>query len=481
MIGGGTTRQEEDLGMLNRNRARHGSGTSWVVVVGGVLALTALAALGWVVFKIVVAPEPTVRLVEPFTTIGRTRVVRVAAADEVGLKSFKVTLEQGGQAHVLLDETYDPPRPEASFEWSPAQETRFKLQEGKGTLAAEVRNASWGGFFRGRHAGLTQEFTARLTPPRVEALTTQHYVNQGGCDVIVYRVTPAGAESGVVVGDVFFRGYPMPGATEPGVHFAIFGLPYNLPPDTPMKLRARDDAGNETLSSFWLKVFPKTFRRREIPVDDRFLDKVVPEILSQSSEVRDQGDKVKSYLAINRDLRKANNARLAQLAAQSKQEFLWKEPFRQLGGSQVEAQFADHRTYTYGGREIDRQDHLGFDLATTSQAPITASNRGVVVLAAYFGIYGNTVVLDHGYGILSLYGHMSSIAVKEGALVERGQELGRSGATGLAGGDHLHFTIVNQDQQVDPREWWDPHWIEDRLVAKLKQFGSTAGPAGATE
>jgi murein DD-endopeptidase MepM/ murein hydrolase activator NlpD len=424
-----------------------------------------------VLVKVLFAPEPEVRFAEPFQVIGRNRTVRLAASDEVGLRSFKVVLEQGGKEQVLLDETYDPPRPQASFEWTPARDERVKLQEGQGTLKAQVRNASWGGFFRGREHSVAQEFTARLTPPRLEALTTQHYVNQGGCDVIVYRATPAGVESGVVVGDVFFRGYPLPGATEPGLSFAIFGLPYDLPASTPMRLRARDDAGNESLSSFWVKVFPKTFRSREIPLDDAFLDKVVPEILSQSTEVRDQGDKVKSYLAINRDLRQANNAKLSELAAQSKQEFLWSEPFKQLGNSQVEAQFADHRTYTYGGREIDKQDHLGFDLATTSHASITASNRGQVVLAQYFGIYGNTVVIDHGYGILSLYGHLSSIGVQAGAMVERGQEIGRSGATGLAGGDHLHFTVIDQDVQVDAREWWDPHWIEDRIMRKLQEVG----------
>ena len=465
--------------MLPRNRVRReGTGAARRAALIA-LAVAVVVGLGWVGVKVLLAPEPDVRFVEPFQVIGRNRTIRLAASDKVGLRTFKVVLEQGGREQVLLDEAYDPPRPQAAFEWTPAADKKVRLQEGKGTLKAEVRNASWGGFFRGRHHAVAQEFTARLTPPRIEALTTQHYVNQGGCDVIVYRVTPAGAESGVQVGDVFFRGYPLPGASEPGLHFAIFGLPYDKPASTPMKLRARDEAGNESLSSFWLKVFPKTFRSRDIPIDDAFLDKVVPEILSQSSEVRDQGDKVKNYLAINRDLRRANNARLAELAAQSKQEFLWSEPFKQLGNSQVEAQFADHRTYVYGGEKIDTQDHLGFDLATTSHAPITASNRGVVVLAQYFGIYGNTVVIDHGYGILSLYGHLSSIAVQPGATVERGQEIGRSGATGLAGGDHLHFTVVNQDVQVDAREWWDPHWIEDRLASKLKQFGSTAGPARA--
>jgi murein DD-endopeptidase MepM/ murein hydrolase activator NlpD len=465
--------------MLYRKQATRGSRFSPGLVAGAILGLAAVGGILYVGSRMLFAPKPELRLVEPFEVVGQKRTLRLAAADPSGLRAFKVSIEQDGQAQVVLDEAYEPARAEAKLEWSPAAEKRFRLKEGKGVLRAEVRNGSWGNFFRGRTAELTQEFTVRLTPPRMEALSTQHYVNQGGADMIVYKVHPPTAESGVVAGPYFFRGFPLPGAKEPGTHFAIFALPYDQAANTPLKLRARDEAGNEVLSSFWVKVFPKKFRSREIPLDDAFLNKVVPEILSQSREVSDQGDTLKSYLAINRDLRKANNARLAELAAQSKQEFLWREPFKQLGNSQVEAQFADHRTYTYGGRDVDKQDHLGFDLATTSHAPITASNRGVVVLAEYFGIYGNTVVIDHGYGLLSLYGHLSSIGVEKGATVERGQEIGRSGATGLAGGDHLHFTMVLQDAQVDAKEWWDPHWIEDRLAAKLRQFGNGAGPGAA--
>ena len=138
-----------------------------------------------------------------------------------------------------------------------------------------------------------------------------------------------------------------------------------------------------------------------------------------------------------------------------------------MRNAKVMSDFADHRTYLYQGREVDQQDHLGFDLASTRGAEIQAANHGFVALARYFGIYGNAVVIDHGYGLMSLYGHLSSINVAEGQEVQRGDVLGRSGATGLAGGDHLHFTMLLQGLPVDPREWWDGHWIQDRLVLKL--------------
>ena len=148
---------------------------------------------------------------------------------------------------------------------------------------------------------------------------------------------------------------------------------------------------------------------------------------------------------------------------------LWKGPFVQLGNSQVEASFADHRTYLYKGKEIDQQVHLGFDLAVTSAIPVLAANDGKVLAASWLGIYGNCVILDHGMGIASLYGHLSSIDVKVGDLVAKGQTLGRSGMTGLAGGDHLHFTMLVGGRPANPVDWWDPHWIRDRIDRKLEE------------
>ena len=140
------------------------------------------------------------------------------------------------------------------------------------------------------------------------------------------------------------------------------------------------------------------------------------------------------------------------------------------------------KTKSDDGKEIDRQDHLGYDLATVAHAPVAASNDGVTIMAQYFGIYGNTIVVDHGYGLLSLYGHLSTFNVKEDDPVhpvKRGQTIAQSGETGLAGGDHLHFSMILQGTQVDAREWWDPHWIHDRIQAKLEEFGQ-AGAAQRT-
>lgn len=311
------------------------------------LLAVAAVVLGvlFVLFRMVFAAKPVVALGAPFKLVGRNAPLLVDVKDaKHGVKALRISVEQGDKEQVLLDAHYDPPKPDVHFRWTPSQDKTLRLAEGPGRLKIRARNASWGGFFRGQAASIDQPFTARLVPPRVEVLTTQHYVNQGGCDMVVYRVSPGTIESGVVAGPAFFRGFPLPGAKDPRVRFAVFAYPYDAPAGTPVRVRARDEAANEVLANFHLKVDRKAFRSRSLPLDDAFLDKVVPEIMSQSPSVQDQGDVLKNYLAINRDLRKANNAQLAEMASRSQERFLWTRPFQQLGNSKVEASFADHRT-----------------------------------------------------------------------------------------------------------------------------------------
>ena len=172
---------------------------------------------------------------------------------------------------------------------------------------------------------------------------------------------------------------------------------------------------------------------------------MVPSILQGSPQLKVSApadDLLQSFLAINNDLRRMNNETISSFSRKTAPNILWEGAFEPLGGSQVESSFADFRTYTYGGKEVDRQVHLGFDLAKTANAPVMAGNHGKVLFAEELGIYGNTVIVDHGMGVQSLYAHLSSFAVREGEDVKKGQRLGASGQTGLAGGDHLHFSML---------------------------------------
>jgi murein DD-endopeptidase MepM/ murein hydrolase activator NlpD len=312
-------------------------------------------------------------------------------------------------------------------------------------------------------------------PPQVGVASQFHYINHGGSEMIVYRVRPADVDSGVRVGEYEYPGYPATGAgleaADPGLRVAFFALQWDQDVKTPISLYARDEVGNEARASFDYRVFPKNFRASRIELNDRFLQKVVPEILYNTPElkVENPSDLLASYLRINNDLRRENNARIAAMAHGTTPEILWQGPFKQLTNTAVEAGFADQRSYIYNGEVVDRQVHLGFDLASTTNAPVRAANSGRVVHADWLGIYGNCVVLDHGMGLQSLYAHLSAMEVDVGDTVDKDARLGLSGETGLAGGDHLHFTMLLGGHAVTPIDWWSQQWIEDRITRKLRQ------------
>jgi murein DD-endopeptidase MepM/ murein hydrolase activator NlpD len=307
-------------------------------------------------------------------------------------------------------------------------------------------------------------------PPQVVADGVQHYINQGGSELVTFTPSGAWTEAGVKVGDYTFRSFPLP--NHPGQYFSLFALSWQLPINTPIYVYASNPSGAMAKASFWYRVFPRKFRKSTIALETMNLDRMVNGI---DPDHKIQGDPVQRFVYINSEMRKVNNKTLADLRFQTEPKFLWTGAFLPMVDSTVESRFADDRTYTWKGKKVDQQTHLGFDLAKLAHSPIPASNDGKVVWAENLGIYGNCVVIDHGFGLQSIYGHMSEFLVRKGDLVKKGQIIGKTGFTGLAGGDHLHFTMQVDGVQVNAVEWWDPHWVRDRILSKMGQEMSDAG------
>jgi murein DD-endopeptidase MepM/ murein hydrolase activator NlpD len=459
--------------------------------------LLKLLVLVFVVFVIVLGglatfrtgAIPTLTLTPEVPGLGRKTPVRVTAAvSGRGLSRVRLEVVQEDHVHVVAEKVYVP-RPAWAF-WGPLTERAEiraevgadnvpGLKPGEAVLRAVAdRAGTW--LLHPRAVVQERKVPVRLSPPALSVASAQHYVAQGGAEAVVYRVGASSVRDGVRAGEWFFPGYPLPGGG-PEDRLALFAVPYDLGDGTTARLVAEDDVENQAEVTFIDKFFAKPFGKDRITVDDAFMSKVVPEIRAKTPDLSDRGSLLENYLVINREVREQNAKSLVELAGQSNPHFLWKEVFLPMPNGKVMSAFADRRTYLYEGKEVDRQFHLGFDLASVQRAPVPAGNAGIVVLARYFGIYGNAVVVDHGYGLMSLYAHLSSIEPVVGQEVARGQTLGQTGATGLAGGDHLHFTTLLQGLPVNPNEWWDAHWIEDRLVRKLGAalpFTPPSGPEG---
>jgi murein DD-endopeptidase MepM/ murein hydrolase activator NlpD len=449
----------------------------------GLIVLLALA-VGGVFWYAGHQPGPAIEIAKPVKYVGRSTPLEVTVtAPGATLSSLQIVFEQNGKQTRLFSldqpasgdvktEAADRVRVTKTID----RETVPDLKSGAARIVVTaVRPVVHG--LRKRDSTVTRDVQVRLERPTIAVLSTKHYVNLGGSEMVVYRAAPADVESGVQVGDLTYPGYPASGAkmegvqiTDPAVKIAFFALRFDQDVNVPMFAFARDEAGNTTRAEFDHLTFTKPFKHSRIDLDDKFLDRVVPSILDTTNEINPKGDTIDKFLAINGDLRRRNAEKIASLAKQSAPEMVWGGVvFHPFGNTAVEAAFADQRTYVYKGKEVDRQVHLGFDLAKVVNSPIVAANKGKVLYAAPLGIYGNCVIIDHGMGVQSLYAHMSSIGVEVGQAVEKEQQIGISGMTGLAGGDHLHFTMLVNGQMVNPVEWWDQHWIQDRILRKLHE------------
>ena len=458
------------------------------------LVFLALIAAGAAYYVAGRGAPPVITIEQPQKVIGQTGNLAVTIGTPGGrVSSLTIALEQNGQTTTLLGlegSTLLKAQGAAESQGDSGAMTQTgpdtiqftrpigkqslpAIQQGTARITVSVSRPSFLDL-RTLSSTASKDFEVRLVPPQLTVLSTKHYVNLGGSELIVYRASPADVVSGVRVGDIEYTGFPLGGA-DPALKVAFFALLPDQDLKTPITAFARDEAGNQTTASFVDDVFSKPLKRSRIPIDDAFINKTVPDIIAHSPELKmagPSGDLLADFLKVNGELRRMNAATIAAFAKQTAATKLWQAPFLQLGNSQVEAGFADHRTYVYGGKEVDQQVHLGYDLAVTAHVPVASANDGTVLNASWLGIYGNCVIIDHGLGVQSLYGHLQSFDVKVGDHVTRGQIVGRSDSTGLAGGDHVHFTMLVGGQMVNPVEWWDAHWIQDRVDRKLNEAGA---------
>jgi murein DD-endopeptidase MepM/ murein hydrolase activator NlpD len=426
--------------------------------------------------------RPVVELSSDLPGIGSRTIITLAGGEpRRGLSLLVIELIQGDRV-VELERRVFAPLPAWKFWGGQTDETIVEIPVGStvteglinGEAVVRATASGAGTWLRsGPQTIVELRLPVRLTPPSLRVLSRQHYPKQGGSEAVVYLLGDHVARHGVEAGSSFFPGHALPSGG-PGETFALFAVPHDLEPDATIRLIAVDDVGNRSERTFVDRLRPRAIRRDAIELSDAFMSRVAPEIEARTPELDGAGSLVERYLAINSGLRVRNRRAIADLATASQPEFLWRGAFLPMPNGQVMARFADHRTYLYAGDEVDQQDHLGYDLASVQRAPVPAANAGVVVKAEFLGIYGNVVIVDHGYGLMSLYGHLSSLGVATGDAVTRGQTIGHTGATGLAGGDHLHFGIFLHGVATDPVEWFDADWIRNRLVSKLGLGGSPA-------
>lgn len=399
------------------------------------------------------------------------REVTLEFTDEgAGLRSIRAALRHAEGENVLVDERLAGNLASGGGPDTAARHVELKidpvalgLADGEAQLVVAATDWSWRGGFGGNTTELAIPVKIDRTRPVVRIATGLTYVQRGGSGAVAYTVSEPTVRDGVQVGEAFFPGHPSPAV--PGGRVSIYAIPTDAPPKPPVRIVAEDEAGNLTAAGWAVVVRERQLPDANVTLPHGFLEGTVRG-LAEANGI-DTADLQAAFRQINTELRRKNEQQIRDAIANSVPEKLWSGSFDQLANSQVTSRFAEHRSYFVGGSKNSEATHFGYDLASTASAPITAANSGRVIYAGDLGIYGNCVLIDHGLGLTTLYGHLSRIDVAVGDSVSRGQTIGSSGSTGLAGGDHLHFAILVAGTYVEPLEWWDAEWVRTHIEEPL--------------
>lgn len=451
---------------------------------GVVLLIVLLAAVGGVSWLRCEGTAPAIEAPEALLVGAEGRSVALRVSDPgSGVRKIEIRVRHEKGEQLLFESAY-PGNPLTGGAIKPGPDPievtvapkSLGIRDGEAILEVKATDWSWAETWSGNTGLLEIPIRVDLKPPVIAVESGLTYLRRGGAAAVVYSLGEPTSRDGVEVGEVFFPGFPFPVEGEgqapqtpaAGRRFAIFAIPRDAPANPAIRVVGVDEAGNRTAVSWMTRLQERQFPEVRIDLGEAFLSSKVPELASNLGI--DQADPVSTFQKINSEARAASELRIREIVAAPSPQRLWRGPFQQLRDSEVTSLFAEHRTYFVEGKKVSEAIHYGYDLASLARAPVTAANAGRVIFAESLGIYGNSVIVDHGLGVTSLYSHLSQIDVREGDLVEQGQQLGFSGATGLAGGDHLHYAVLVGDTYVDPVEWWDPKWVrehvEDLLATK---------------
>ncbi len=411
--------------------------------------------------------RPVVSLFPDIDAVSLKKEFTVKAEDPgSGIKSVMVTASQGLKKYTVLRRSFDAMQKSVLETFSLE---KAELRGGEFDLQVVVTDGSFFNFGAGNSSRIDKRMTLDMSPPNVRALTPTHYMRQGGVGLVIYTVSKDPERSGVMVGDRFFPGFKQ----DSGVYYCLFAFPRDMEAeDYKPRLYAEDRAGNERTGFFVNMAIKRRFREERVEVTDDFLASCMPAFAGRYPDVRDP---LALFRKVNDDLRRKDEAVLRDLGRKTSPRPLWDGPFVYLRGSSVLGSFGAARSYYFKNEKIDEQYHMGIDLASIPKAAVPAANNGTVIFAGDLGLYGQTVVIDHGLGLQTLYAHLSRIDVRPGEAVTKGQQVGLTGTSGLAFGDHLHFGVLVSGLEVIPIEWWDAKWLEDNVTQKIRRFG---GPPG---
>jgi murein DD-endopeptidase MepM/ murein hydrolase activator NlpD len=334
------------------------------------------------------------------------------------------------------------------------------------TLSVEVRDKSLWNFGRGNSSKKSAKIIVDITPPKISIVANSPSIIRGGSGLVIFKATDEHFKDAFV--EVSGHKFKPIKYKKDGYFATLVAWDFRKR-EFIAKVVATDTAGNQAEIKIPFEPIMKRYKKSWIRLSDRFLDGKIAQIAETDPKISKIKDRLKRFKAVNEDMRISNEKLIHRYAKRvTPVNFSrWRHlrAFYPLKNAKRVADFGDERHYYYGDKsnEVSLSYHLGYDLASIKNDSIYSSNSGVVEFANYNGIYGRMPLIDHGFGLYTIYGHCSRILASRGDRVRAKETIAKTGVSGLALGDHLHFGILVQGIEVLPMDWMKSNWIKSHI------------------
>ncbi len=447
-----------------------GSSSLWIII------LLAFIGAGAFIYtsKSFERNVPTVDVAN-FIYWNRKDPLKIKVTDESPLKSYDVQISDGVNTITVANELLLENTNEKVIEINyPKKAVNGVLLDPRATnlkLIIKATDKSNWNFLQGNR--LVKVITVKVDykRPNVNILSNSYSITRGGSALVVFQVKDDALKSFFVeAGGRFFKAQPY---KKEGYYATLIAWPFNKENFT-ANIHAEDMAGNKRIVNIPLYLLGKKYRTSTIQAKDKFIDGKISDLIATEPKYSTIENRLEKLKAVNETMRLENEEHIHALAKNVSDEMIdsWKiKKFYPLKNAAKVASFGDHRYYYYETKDnvVSESYHVGLDMASTKMASVVSSNAGVVVNDEDNGIYGNMPMIDHGLGLYTLYGHCSTILVRKGDHISAGTVIAKTGKSGLALGDHLHFGILVQGVEVRPEEWMDRKWIRDNVDKVFKE------------
>lgn len=389
--------------------------------------------------------------------------------DNAGLKSYEVVLNNLSSSLILTHKDIIKPQTKEILALNiPASSMTIKNL----VMTINVTDTSKWNFLRGNMTSKDIKLIIDNQAPAVEILANSYGITQGGSALVVFKANDNNMKEIYVATP--YNKFKVTPYKKAGYYATLVSWPFSVN-EFSAKIVAIDKASNNTMVHIPFYIKNKKYATSYIQATDMLIDGKVAAIVSKDSRLSDMASKLEKFAGVNEGVRAENEHLISSVGAVIATDMItdWKIfPFYPLKNGAKVASYGDLRHYYYDTKTkaiISTSDHVGIDLASNKEAPIISSNNGKVVYSSDNGLYGKMPMIDHGLGLYTLYGHCSKIVKHKGSIVKAGDIVANSGTSGLALGDHLHFGILVQGNEVAPEEWMDSNWIKlniDDVFAK---------------